>query len=142
MVHNRLGDRLDRHKVAQALKGLEHNEETDLAGYARRQGSGERLFLKRGGIDLGEITHGDRRFQAGIRRIMDTGHGDVSSPHRRPDSDVCKGHRALGPCQIGSPPPLSDTGIEKTGVDALEESATMSIRYVSVCSRLTTKALA
>jgi hypothetical protein len=76
MVHNGLGNRLDRNTVAQALKGLEHKEETDLAGHARRQSGGERLLLKRGGIDLGEITHGDRRFQSWIRRIMDTGHGD------------------------------------------------------------------
>jgi hypothetical protein len=140
MVHNGLGNRLDRHKVPQALKGLEHNEETDLAGHAQRQGGGECLLLRRGGIDLGEITRGDRCFQPGIRRIMDTGHGDLSSPHWRSDSNVCRGPRDLRPCQIGCPLIPSDVGVEKTGFDALEESATMSIRYLTGCSRVVAKA--
>lgn len=77
ILHNRLRDVLHGDKIPQALKRLEENEEADLACDTRCACGPKRVLCWGGGIDLGQITRCDGRFQAGLRRVMGAGHNHL-----------------------------------------------------------------
>ena len=69
-----------RGEVAESLEGLQQDEEAAFRGGSSSRAVGERDFLGRRGKDVREILWADGRFQAGIGRLVDTGHGPPLSP--------------------------------------------------------------